>query len=93
MKENENFLFFKIFQKFGVILKALENLVSPLENKFALQNEETKEKTIERERIKVIDRPVYSNECLDVDGLQLVERARRGKTDTSQPTDKVSGAN
>lgn len=51
------------------------------------------EKTIERERIKVIDRPVYSNECLDVDGLQLVERARRGKTDTSQPTDKVSGAN
>lgn len=45
MKENENFLFFKIFQKFGAILKILEGLVPPLENKFALQNEETKEKT------------------------------------------------
>lgn len=49
------------------------------------------EKTIERERIQIIDRPVYSNECLDADGLQLIERARTGKTATSQPTDKVSG--
>lgn len=45
MKENESFLFFKIFQKFGTILKTLEHLISPLESKFALQNEETKERT------------------------------------------------
>jgi hypothetical protein len=51
------------------------------------------EKTIERERIKIIDRPVYSNECLDADGLQLIERARRGKADTNQSADKVSRAN
>lgn len=44
------------------------------------------EKTIERERIKIIDRPVYSNECLDADGLLLIERARAGKTDTSKST-------
>lgn len=50
------------------------------------------EKTIERERIKIIDRPVYSNECLDADGLQLIERARAGKTNSSQPANQVSGA-
>ena len=48
------------------------------------------EKVIERERIKIIDRPVYSNECLDADGLLLIERARTGKTDTSESTNKVS---
>lgn len=50
------------------------------------------EKVIERERIKLVDRPVYSNECLDDDGLQLVERARTGKTDASKPSGEVSGA-
>ena len=50
------------------------------------------EKVVERERIKLVDRPVYSNECLDDDGLQLVERARTGKTNTSKPSGEVSGA-
>ena len=50
------------------------------------------EKVIERERIKLVDRPVYSNECLDDDGLQLIERARKGKSDTSKSSGEVSGA-
>lgn len=49
------------------------------------------EKVIERERIKLVDRPVYSNECLDADGVQLVERARTSKTDSGKPARKVSG--
>ena len=48
------------------------------------------EKTIERERIKIIDRPVYNNECLDVDGLQLIERARTGSSNPSESINKVS---
>ena len=48
------------------------------------------EKVIERERLKVVDRPVYTNECLDDDGLQLVERARTGKTSTSKSSGEVS---
>ncbi len=51
------------------------------------------EKVIERERIKLVDRPIYSNECLDADGVQLVERARTGKSDTSKSSREVSGTN
>ena len=49
------------------------------------------EKVIERERIKLVDRPIYSNECLDDDGLQLIERARKGKSDTGKSSGEVSG--
>ena len=48
------------------------------------------EKVIERERVQVVDRPVYSNECLDNDGVQLVERARKGQSDTSKSSGEVS---
>lgn len=51
-----------------------------------LQELKANERVIERERIKLVDRPVYSNECLDADGLLLIERARTGKTDTIKPT-------
>ena len=51
-----------------------------------LQELKTNEKIIERERVKIVGRPVYSNECLDDDGLQLIERARTGKTSTNKPT-------
>lgn len=57
-----------------------------------LQELKANERVIERERIKLVDRPVYSNECLDADGLLLIERARTGKTNTDQSTNKVSGA-
>ena len=33
------------------------------------------EKVIERERVELVDRPVYSNVCLDDDGLQLINEA------------------
>jgi hypothetical protein len=50
-----------------------------------LQELKSNEKIIERERIKIVERPVYSNECLDDDGLLLIERARTGKTNTGKP--------
>ena len=55
-----------------------------------LQELKANEKVIERERIKLVDRPVYSNECLDADGLQLIERARTGETHSKQPANEVS---
>lgn len=61
-----------------------EHIANILERK--LGELKANEKVIERERIKLVDRPVYHNECLDADGLQLIERARTGKTDTSKPT-------
>lgn len=42
------------------------------------------EKTIEYERIKIVDRPVYRNECLDDDGLHLIEGARTGGADSGK---------
>jgi hypothetical protein len=61
-----------------------------LENK--LGELKANEKTIERERIKIVDRPVYSNECLDADGLRLIESARTGKADTIESTSEVPTA-
>ena len=43
------------------------------------------ERIINNETIKIIDRPVYSNVCLDADGLRLIEAARAGNTDTGKP--------
>lgn len=56
-----------------------------LENK--LKDLKANEKIIEKERVHLVDRPVYSNICLDDDGVRLIERARTGKTDSSKPTD------
>ncbi len=50
------------------------------------------ERVIEREKLKIIDRPVYHNTCLDDDGLRLIEAARSGKTNPAEPTDAVPGA-
>lgn len=36
------------------------------------------ETVIERERLKLVDRPVYRNDCIDDDGLRLIERMARG---------------
>lgn len=57
-----------------------------------LKDLKANEKTIIRERTKLVDRDVYHNECLDADGVRLIERARTGKTDTSQFANEVSGA-
>lgn len=50
------------------------------------------ERVINNEILKVVDRPVYLNECLDADGLRLIERARAGKADTAEPAAAMSGA-
>jgi hypothetical protein len=70
-------------------IKAYQEAEAHTANSFEIKLQELKanEKTIERERIKIVDRPVYSNECLDADGLQLIERARTGKADSSKPID------
>ena len=36
------------------------------------------ERTIEKIKVKLIDRPIYKTECLDQDGLNLIEQARTG---------------
>ena len=50
-----------------------------------LKNLKSNERVVYRETQKIIERPIYSNECLDADGLRLIERARAGKPDTSKP--------
>ncbi len=49
------------------------------------------ERTIEREKIKVIENPVYRNVCIDNDGLRLIEAARAGTSNPAKPADEVSG--
>ncbi|MFD1952111.1 hypothetical protein ACFSGX_15160 [Sphingomonas arantia] len=36
----------------------------------------TTERTIYRDAIKIVDRPVYRSICVDADGVQLLDRAR-----------------
>lgn len=45
------------------------------------------EKVLRDEIQKILDRPVYSVECVDSDGLLLVEAARTGKP--TKPADPV----
>jgi len=47
------------------------------------------EKTIIREREKIVDRPVYRNECIDADGVRLIESARNGESNTVKSTGEV----
>jgi carboxylesterase type B len=56
-----------------------------------LQELKANEKTIIRERTKLVDRPVYHNNCMDADGVQLVEQARSGKAKPAKSTSEVSG--
>jgi hypothetical protein len=59
------------------------NISTMLEDK--LKELRANERVIEREKLKVIKSPVYNIECIDDAGLQLIERARTGKTNTEQP--------
>jgi hypothetical protein len=47
------------------------------------------ERLVIRETQKIVDRPVYRNECLDADGLHAIERARTGQTSASEPADEM----
>lgn len=54
---------------------------------------EIKYKTLVREVEKVVDRPVYSNVCLDADGLRLANAALAGSTPASRiPADALPPA-
>lgn len=48
----------------------------------ALAKLKANEKVIYRESIKLVDRPVYHNVCLDTDGLRIINAAKNG-TDPS----------
>lgn len=52
------------------------------------------QKVIEREKIKIVQNPVYRNECLSTDGVLLVESARNGNsgTNTSKSATEVSAS-
>lgn len=50
------------------------------------------ERTIEREKIKVVENPVYKNECLDYDGVNLINRARTGGHPTGAEDSKLDGS-
>lgn len=36
------------------------------------------ERIIEREKLKIVDRPVYRNVCLDSDGVRIANQAKNG---------------
>lgn len=46
------------------------------------------ERVIERETIKLVDRPVYRRDCIDDDGLRLIEGMARGSA-AAEPAGKV----
>ena len=52
------------------------------------------QKVIEREKIKIVQNPVYRNECLDASGLRLIESARNGNSgsNTSKLVIEVSAS-
>jgi hypothetical protein len=60
--------------------KQESSISATLENK--LQELKANERIIEREKLKIIDRPVYNNTCLDTDGVQLLNK-QRSKQDPS----------
>lgn len=51
------------------------------------------ERVIEKEKLKIVERPVYSNQCIDADGVQLINKAARGgAADPAKPADEVRAA-
>jgi hypothetical protein len=44
----------------------------------ALARLRANEKVIYRETVKLVDRPVYRNVCLDADGLRIINAAKNG---------------
>lgn len=61
-----------------------------LEDKLAELKEN--ERVIEKERVRIVENPVYLNNCLSSDGVQLINQARAGKADPAKPADQVPAA-
>lgn len=56
------------------IAAAIDDVASRHAAASTAQTTETRE--IYRETIRIVDRPVYRNQCADADGVQLLDRAR-----------------
>jgi hypothetical protein len=53
---------------------------------------EIRYRTITKEVLHVLERPVYRNVCMDADGLRLLNEQISGVGDASQPAATVPGA-
>lgn len=62
-----------------------QRIAATLEDK--LSKVRANERVIEKWRTEIIDRPVYHVECVDDDGLSLINGAATG--DTAKPTGEV----
>ena len=54
-----------------------------------LKDLKANETIVEKAVIKVIDRPVYHNECMDADGVRIIEQARSGKANPTKSIGEV----
>lgn len=73
--------------------KAVSDISSTVETK--LEGLRANERIIERWRTKVVDRPVYNIDCIDDDGLRLIEAYATGKPAelTGKMSERSPGAN
>lgn len=49
-----------------------------------LKDLKANERVIEREKTKIIDRPIYKTECIDYSGIVLVNRSKNGTISESE---------
>jgi len=69
----------------GAAMKRESEIAGKLETR--LQELKANERVIERETIKIVNRPVYQSVCLDADGLRLINLSKGAAT--TKPADKV----
>lgn len=55
-------------------------------------NNETRYRTVTVEVQKIVDRPVYLQQCLDDDGLRIINRQIRREADPGEPGLKLPGS-
>lgn len=70
--------------------KAHESKIAQLVEK-RLAELKANERVIEHETTRIIERPVYRNDCVDDDGLQLLRRMAHG-ADPGKPAGEVPAA-
>lgn len=67
-----------------------QHVATILETRLATLN--ANKTVIQHEVQTIVDRPVYSNTCIDSDGLSKLRSAIRGQASASSPAAEVSGA-
>ena len=55
-------------------------------------NDEVRERIVTKEVIRVVQKPVYRNECVDADGLRILAADIAARTTTGQPAPTVRAA-